>query len=192
MTALDPLSLFAFTDKSHLKERENWLRFLEMLLPVVMQHDAALISDCLEEAEVDSLDEILAHQERNNEPASFLRSVSAQLSHFLGLSTEFGLACFLKCSPHTRVHAQSSKELRRTEEQRLAVWFRKFAKLQEDGDFAELVSQWKEKFDLLLDSENELESFVSENKETKSPLDGESAEEKRVGSSPEDVFKKAV
>ena len=161
MQDLDPILLFAFSDKSHSKERQAWKKFLDVLLPVILELEPGLVGEILESAHVNTLEEILASQKRRNDTKSFARKISAELSSALSLSPEFGFSCFLDFSPHTRVHAQSAKETRRSEEKILASWFKMFAELQEEEDFTEMLHLWKDHMDMLLESEQLLEESVA-------------------------------
>jgi hypothetical protein len=177
MQDLDPVLLFAFSDKSHSKDREAWRRFLELLLPVLLEIESSLISAVIDESSLDSLEDLQRSQHHTNETQSLLRSISSQLSSMLGLTSEFGMSCFLDDAPHTKVHAQSARSLRLSEDKILAGWLKRFKNRQSSSEASELFAQWKEKMEILLESEQMLEDAIASGHSQKKHLDAEDSEQ---------------
>lgn len=150
---LDMLAVLAFSDDSHEEDREVWRTFLQLVLPILLEWEAKDIERAIEESVVRTTDELF---EVANSVHATIRNISYNIAECVSLEPEWGLAAFLE---GTRVHTKAHKSIMPSERlsprDLLTNWIGKFSELQEDEDFAELVSQWK----LKLDSCPEIESF---------------------------------
>ena len=141
---LDLLTLYAYSDRVHAKDRELWRGFLSFLLPVLLEIESAEIDRLVEAALSRSAEDVLAQLSEPSTPQSVLRVISAQLAQTLDLPAEMGIACFLEINVPTRAHLVKPSSLKIKDETVVARWLNRFTKAQHHEEFAEMVALWKE------------------------------------------------
>ena len=151
---VDSLTLYAYADKSQARERELWKRFLQLLLPVLLEVDANEMAEIFDEAGVDSAEDIIETATSLSDAPRLVRVVSGALALALGLPAEFGLAAFLDSNPPTRIHAPRAKLLRLTDEELMTRWLARFTRIQDDDEFLQMAADWKVRIQAFARGEN--------------------------------------
>jgi hypothetical protein len=146
---VDSLTLYAYADKSQLRERELWKRFLRLLLPVLLEVDSDEIAEIFDDATLDSAELVVESAMNLNGAPQLVRVISGTLALALGLPAEFGLAAFLESNLPTRIHAPRTKLLRLTDQELISRWLGRFTRIQSDDDFLRVASDWKERLHAL-------------------------------------------
>lgn len=159
----DLLSLYAYADKAHAKDRDLWRNFLVFLLPVLFEAESSEIGRCVDDAILRSPEECL--KSFSSQPlarADIVRMASVGLADALGLPGEMGLAAFIECNPPTRAHAVRARGKLSSDEALVSRWLNRFSKVQEDHAFAGAAADWKKLFDSLEHASEDHSEFSSD------------------------------
>ncbi|BBH53407.1 hypothetical protein [Fluviispira sanaruensis] len=146
---LDMLSISAYADSSHARDRELWRGFLSYALPVVMAYDPSKIDKNLAEAVVYSLHELTVKTGKSSSKAELLRSISILLAKEIGVSQEFALASFFEGEmPATRLYKINYRPMKKSakvhqEDALIGGWLADLAKVQSDKKFLKTVEKWR-------------------------------------------------
>ena len=145
---LDKISIFAYADASHARERELWRGFLSYALPVVMSANSAFIDRCLSESIVYQVDELTARGGDDVDYHESMRCISVLLAKEIGVSPEFGLASFFEGELPTKLYKIKGKPTKRganakKEDHVISVWLAHLSKIQADNQFLNKVERWK-------------------------------------------------
>ena len=163
---VDLLTLYAFSDKAHAKQRELWRGFLALIMPVLLECDASAFERMLENAQCRSLEQMLAAIDAPKSSSELIWSVSGQFSEILGFESEFGLSAFLDVSLPTRVHSIGQVQSQSRENATVALWLKSFRELQQRAEFLEITNEWKRAFEIFFEDEDVvLQDETSESQE---------------------------
>lgn len=142
---LDIMTIYAYADKSYADLRDDWKDFLAYLLPTLYGIDAHELEDAMDEATVDSAEELCEPFPQSPTIGQIIREVSADVAELLQLGRELGLAAFHSGNIPAKVYAINSNATFKGDVQ--ARWLMKFANAQRDPDFESVYNIWKELLD---------------------------------------------
>jgi len=151
---VDLLTLYAFSDKTHAKQRELWRGFLALVMPILLECEAADFERILESAQCRSIESMLEHVEAPETPAHLVWSISGTFAELLGFESEFGLAAFLDVNLPTRVHSVGSGLSSTRDDVVVTHWLKSFRDIQQRPEFLEITNEWKRAFDALMEDED--------------------------------------
>ncbi|MBM3381489.1 MAG: hypothetical protein FJY29_03515 [Betaproteobacteria bacterium] len=158
---VDMLTLYAFSDKAHAKQRELWRGFLALVVPVVVELDPSEFERLLESSQCRSVEQMLKAVDEPEDLSQLIWSVSGQFSEILGFEPELGLAAFLDVSLPTRVHSIGLAQSDSKDNAVITGWLKSFREVQQRPEFLEITQEWKRAFDILLE-DDELEVLGDE------------------------------
>jgi hypothetical protein len=182
---VDLLTLYAFSDKAHAKQRELWRGFLALVLPVLIELDPSEFERLLENAQCRSMEQMLKAVDEPEDLSQLVWSISGQFSEILGFEAELGLAAFLDVSLPTRVHSIGLSQASSKDNALVTGWLKAFREIQQRPEFLEITQEWKRAFDILLEDEDllvenegegELVDAENEQAETQEPAVSSDAE----------------
>lgn len=153
---VDLLTLYAFSDKAHAKQRELWRGFLALIMPVLLECDASEFERLLENAQCRSLEQLLSSIDAPKTAGELIWSVSGQFSEILGFEPELGLSAFLDVTLPTRVHAIGQTQSQSKENATVGLWLKSFRDLQQRPEFLEITQEWKRAFEVFFEDEDVL------------------------------------
>jgi hypothetical protein len=182
---VDLLTLYAFSDKAHAKQRELWRGFLALVLPVLIELDPSEFERLLENAQCRSMEQMLKAVDEPEDLSQLVWSISGQFSEILGFEAELGLAAFLDVSLPTRVHSIGLSQASSKDNALVTGWLKAFREIQQRPEFLEITQEWKRAFDILLEDEdllveNEGEGELAETQEPAVSSDAEPVIERRA------------
>lgn len=145
---LDMLSVTAYSDASHARDRELWRGFLSYALPVVMAFDTVSIEKYLAEAVVYNFEELTIKGGGQASKTEVLRFISALLAKEIGVPPEFALASFFEGEVPTKlykIHNLPAKKKKKTrqEDAMIGAWLACLAKVQSDKKFIKNAEKWR-------------------------------------------------
>jgi hypothetical protein len=152
---VDMLTLYAFSDKTHAKQRELWRGFLALVMPVLLECEAAEFERLVETAHCRSIEELLQALELPKSPSELVWVISGQFSDALGFEPEFGLSAFLDVSLPTRVHTVPRGQTANRENVVVGLWLKAFRDIQQRPDFLEITQEWRRAFEGFLEEDEE-------------------------------------
>ncbi len=150
---VDMLTLYAFSDKAHAKQRELWRGFLSLVLPVLVELDPSEFERLLENSQCRSVEQMLKAVDEPEDLSQLIWSISGQFAEILGFDAELGLAAFLDVSLPTRVHSIGFTQSANKENAVVTGWLRAFREVQQRPEFLEITQEWKRAFEILLEDE---------------------------------------
>lgn len=159
---VDLLTLYAFSDKVHAKQRELWRGFLALVLPLLLEYDASEFERLLESAQCRSIEELRASLDTPQNPSQLIWFISGSFAEVLGFEPELGLAAFLDVELPTRMHAAGRRSSAAKDETMISHWLKAFRVMQQRPEFLEMTSEWKQAFDLILETEEDEAGRVTE------------------------------
>lgn len=151
----DMLTLYAFSDKTHAKQRELWRGFLALVMPVLLECEAAEFERLVETAQCRSIEELLHALELPKTPSELVWVISGQFSDALGFEPEFGLSAFLDVNLPTRVHTVPRGQTANREDAVVGLWLKAFRDIQQRPDFLEITQEWRRAFEGFLEEGEE-------------------------------------
>ncbi|MFZ9519959.1 MAG: hypothetical protein ACO3A4_05720 [Silvanigrellaceae bacterium] len=179
---VDLLTLYAFSDKTHAKQRELWKGFLLLVMPVLLEAEGSEIERVLESAQCRSVESMISALEAPTNAGQLMWSISGTFAELLGLEPELGLSAFLDVTLPTRVHSIGGGLQGTRAEVVVTQWLRAFREVQQRPEFLEITTEWKRAFDVLMEEgDEEGEEFDETGGEEISPDTPE------IGSSEEEI-----
>lgn len=152
---VDLLTLYAFSDKVHAKQRELWRGFLALVMPVLLECEAAEFERVLESAQCRSVDTLLQALDAPENASQLVWSMSGTFAELLGFEAEMGLSAFLDVNLPTRVHSiGTGSSAAMSDEVVISNWLKAFRDIQQRPEFLEITGEWKRSFDLFLESDD--------------------------------------
>lgn len=152
---VDLLTLYAFSDKTHAKQRELWKGFLLLVMPVLLECEGLEIERVLESAQCRSVETMISVLDAPTSVEQLMWSISGTFAELLGLEPELGLSAFLDVTLPTRVHSTGGG-LRGTRDAVLvSQWLKAFRDVQQRPEFLEITTEWKRAFDVLMEEDGE-------------------------------------
>ncbi|NBO39125.1 hypothetical protein EBU99_11140 [bacterium] len=148
---VDLLTLYAFSDKTHAKQRELWRGFMALVMPVLLECDPNDFERLLESASCRSVDELMESLEAPKSVSALIWSMSGNFSEILGFEPEMGLSAFLEVNLPTRVHAIAGVQSQISDETLISSWLKAFREIQQQPEFVEITSEWKKAFEVFLE-----------------------------------------
>ncbi|MEY4064243.1 MAG: hypothetical protein RIR26_451 [Pseudomonadota bacterium] len=152
---VDMLTLYAFSDKTHAKQRELWRGFLALVMPVLLECEAGEFERLLEAAQCRSIEELMSALELPQTPSELVWVISGQFSDALGFEAELGLSAFLDVNLPTRVHTVPRGHTANKEDAVVGLWLKAFRDVQQRPEFLEITQEWRRAFESLLEEEDE-------------------------------------
>lgn len=163
---VDLLTLYAFSDKAHAKQRELWRGFLTLIMPVLLECEASEFERMLESAQCRSVEQMIQSIDEPKTVGELIWAVSAQFADVLGFEPELGLSAFLDVSLPTRVHAVGFSHSQNKDNLVVGLWLKAFRDIQQRPEFVEIINEWKRAFEVFFeDEEAVLDEEVSESAE---------------------------
>lgn len=150
---VDLLTLYAFSDKTHAKQRELWRGFLALVMPILLECEASEFERILESAQCRSVESMLEQVDAPETPAQLVWSISGTFAELLCFEAEFGLAAFLDVNLPTRVHSVGGGVASTRDDAVVTHWLKSFRDIQQRPEFLEITSEWKRAFDALMEDE---------------------------------------
>ncbi len=151
---VDLLTLYAFSDKTHAKQRELWRGFLALVMPILLECDASEFERILESAQCKSVETMLNAIENPQSAEQLVWSISATFSEALGFESELGLSAFLDVELPTKVHSVGGGSHASSKDDAIVThWLKSFRAIQQRPEFLEITTEWKKSFELLSDVE---------------------------------------
>lgn len=145
---LDMVSVYAYADASHARERELWRGFLSYALPVVMSFNVEEFDKFLFEAVVDSLEDLKPHSGNQIDILQSIRCISVLLAKEINVSPEFAFAAFYDGNTTTRTYQVKSSPTKKSmkiheEDALIGGWLSTLSQMQEEEKFKGTVEKWK-------------------------------------------------
>ncbi len=145
---LDTMSIYAYCDTSHSRDRELWRGFLSYALPVVMSVSSTQIERCLAESVVYHLHELTARGGDDTDVHEAMRCISVLLAKEIGVEAEFAAASFFEGEVPTKLHTPAYKAFKKkkkgkTEDDLISAWLKRLAQIQSENSFVNKVEKWK-------------------------------------------------
>lgn len=153
---VDLLTLYAFSDKAHAKQRELWRGFLALIMPVLLECEASEFERLLEESHCRSVEQMISSLDAPKTSGELVWAVSAQFSEVLGFEAELGLSAFLDVALPTKVHSVGHTLSQTKENAVVAQWLKSFREIQQRPEFLEITNEWKRAFEVFLEDEDAL------------------------------------
>ena len=150
---VDLLTLYAFSDKAHAKQRELWRGFLTLIMPVLLECEASEFERMLESAQCRSVEQMIQSIDEPKNVGELIWAVSAQFADVLGFEPELGLSAFLDVSLPTRVHAVGFSHAQNKDNSVVGLWLKAFRDIQQRPEFLEIINEWKRAFEVFLEDE---------------------------------------
>lgn len=149
---LDHISLYAFADQSHARDRELWRGFLCYALPTLFGKTMDDMEELISRAVVSQLEE-LTNKKKSSKEDFYLRVVSTQLAKELGIAPEFGMSAFFDGDTPTKTHVvklvsgpiksrKSKKKPQNNEDAMIGTWLSHLTKIQNEDYFLRKVAEW--------------------------------------------------
>jgi hypothetical protein len=154
LVRVDLLTLYAFSDKTHAKQRELWRGFLALVMPILLECDASEFERILESAQCKSVETMLSAIDNPQSAEQLVWSMSGTFAEVLGFEPELGLSAFLDVELPTRVHSIGSGGGSAKEDAVVTHWLKAFRAIQQRAEFIEITSEWKKSFDLLVEDDS--------------------------------------
>jgi hypothetical protein len=154
LVRVDLLTLYAFSDKTHAKQRELWRGFLALVMPILLECDASDFERILESAQCKSVEDMLNAVENPKTAVQLVWSMSGTFAEALGFESELGLSAFLDVELPSRVHIFGNTGSKVKEDAIVTHWLRAFRAVQQRPEFLEITVEWKKSFDLLAEVES--------------------------------------
>lgn len=143
----DSLSVCAYADAAHTREKELWRGFLSYSLPSLLALESSLIDEILSKSIVYNLDDLKVSAGQRPEETESFRAISGLLAQHIGLSIEFGIAAFLDGHMPTKLHKlntkNSSRKKIKKEDNLIARWLLNLSKVSQDRRFLNACEQWR-------------------------------------------------
>ena len=152
---VDLLTLYAFSDKTHAKQRELWKGFLLLVMPVLLEAEGLEIERVLESAQCRSIETMISAVDAPTSVEQLMWSISGTFAELLGLEPELGLSAFLDVNLPTRVHSIGGGLQGTRDEVLVSQWLRAFRDVQQRPEFLEITTEWKRAFDVLMEDGDE-------------------------------------
>jgi len=150
---LDMVTVYAYADSAHARERELWRGFLSYALPVVMSFHVDEFDSILFESVVNSLEDLKPHEEDQMDIFQSIRCISVLLAKEINVTPEFAFAAFYDGQTPSRTYqvkkgrSVSGKAMKPQEEDELiGQWLSSLAHRQDDEAFKNTVNKWKSWF----------------------------------------------
>lgn len=150
---VDLLTLYAFSDKAHAKQRELWRGFLTLIMPVLLECEASEFERMLESAQCRSVEQMIQSIDEPKTVGELIWAVSAQFADVLGFEPELGLSAFLDVSLPTRVHAVGFSHSQNKDNSVVGLWLKAFRDIQQRPEFVEIINEWKRAFEVFFEDE---------------------------------------
>lgn len=150
---VDLLTLYAFSDKAHAKQRELWRGFLSLIMPVLLECEASEFERMLESAQCRSVEQMIQSIDEPKTVGELIWAVSAQFADILGFEPELGLCAFLDVSLPTRVHAVGFSHSQDKSNSVVGLWLKAFRDIQQRPEFVEIINEWKRAFEVFFEDE---------------------------------------
>lgn len=145
---LDMVSVYAYADAAHARERELWRGFLSYAIPVIMSFNVEEFDKFLFEAVVDSLEDLKPQNGGRMDLLQSIRCISVLLAREINVSPEFAFAAFYDGNTVTRTYQVKGKSGKKTlkpheEDALIGQWLSNLAGMQDDERFKGTVEKWK-------------------------------------------------